>query len=502
MEGSLRKKAFWGIIWSYIGRFGSQIVSIIPAMILARLLGPEQYGLIAMAGIFTNIAYQLADGGFGNALVQKKNADNLDYSTIFYFNLFICGFIYALIFFCAVPIALFFHEPLLIPIIRISSLGIIIGACGQIQTLIFKKELNYKSQVIRNLICQIISVIIAIVMAYDGWGVWALVAQGLASITGTVIINWIISSWRPIFKFSIVRLRGLFKFGSKTLASSLIDYGFNKAYDILIGRVYNPVSLGLYNRAYSTADIFKSTFFGVFSSVTFPVFVQMQDDNERLVNNIRKFIQIVSMVIFTAMGTVIILSTPIFQFMYSSKWDAAINLFCVACIIAMVTPIVSILESIILAKGHSGKFLLISIIRKIFVIIVIASVWKEGVMWLMIGQAMVSVCECCIYTVVTKKIVDYTFSKLLSDVIPSIIIAAVVSGIVMLENSLLTNICGPGSESNLAMYLSQIFIGVSTALLSFFIICKTFKVKAYHELIQFIEDSIGPKRILNLLKCK
>ena len=140
MEENLRAKTFFSIIWSYIGKFGSQAIAIIPAMILARLLGPSQYGLIAMAGVFTGIAYQLADAGFGNALIQKKDADNIDYSTVFFFNIGICGFIYLIIFFCATPISEFFHEPQLVAIVRVSSLGIIIIAFGQIQTLIFKKK--------------------------------------------------------------------------------------------------------------------------------------------------------------------------------------------------------------------------------------------------------------------------------------------------------------------------------------------------------------------------
>lgn len=502
MEENLRAKTFFSIIWSYIGKFGSQAIAIIPAMILARLLGPSQYGLIAMAGVFTGIAYQLADAGFGNALIQKKDADNIDYSTVFFFNIGICGFIYLIIFFCATPISEFFHEPRLVAIVRVSSLGIIIIAFGQIQTLIFKKNLNYKSQVLRNLSCQILSVIIAIVLAYKGFGVWALVIQGLTSTAGTVIINWFISTWRPTAVFSLNRLKRLFNFGSKTLASSLIDYGFNKAYEVVIGRVYNPASLGLYNRAFSTADIFKSSFFSVFSGVTFPVFVRMQDDNERLVTNIRKFLQIITLIVFSGMGTVIILGHPIFLFMYSTKWDAAVNLFGVACCIAMVTPIVSILESIILAKGYSGRFLMVSIIRKFFVVAVIGCVWQFGVMWLMVGQLIVSICECTIYTFVTRQIVGYSIGYLMHDIFPSLLVGLGVCSIALGANQILLWLTPSVDHTDMMFLLTQIIIGIAIAIIAFVAICKLTRCRAYIELLQFIEDSVGPKKILTYLKCK
>lgn len=499
MEENLRKKAFFGVIWSYIGKFSSQILSIIPAMILARLLGPEQYGLIAMSAIFTGIAYQLADGGFGNALVQKKDADNVDFSTVFFFNIGICSVIYIVIFFCAPFISAFFHEPLLTDIVRVSSLGIVFLAFGQIQTIIFKKEIDYKRQTIVNLTCQILSVIVAIILAYDGWGIWALVVQGLMQTLSSTILNWFISKWRPNACFSLFRLKKLFNYGSKTLASSMIDYGFNKLYDIIIGRVYTPVSLGLYNRAYSTADLFKSTFFSVFSGVTFPIFVKMQDDNERLCINIRKFMIIISMIIFSVMMSLIVLADPLFLFMYSDKWNGAIPLFKIACIVAMLTPVVSILESIILAKGHSGKFLLISIVRKVFVVLVVVIAWKYGIVWMMFGQVFVCICEILLYTHFTKKLVGYSITNLIRDILPYLIIGIItVIPIACIDYVLGNFILSP--HDPIISSLIRLLCGAFVCLISFTLTNRVIKTDAYIELIQFIQDAVGEKRILNYLK--
>ncbi len=497
-DNSLRSKTFWGIVWSYIGKFGSQILSLVPAMILARLLGPSQYGLIAMAAVFTGIGYQLADAGFGNALIQKDNADNIDYSTVFFFNIGICGVIYAFLYYLSPFMAEFFHEPELISIIRVSSFGIIILAFGQIQTLIFKKEINYKSQVIRNLVCQVISAVVAIVMAYMGYGVWALVFQGLISTLGTVVINWFVSSWRPIMVFSFSRLKLLFGFGSKTLLSSLIDYGFNKMYDIVIGRVYSPEKLGLYNRANSTADLFKSTFFSVFSGVTFPLFVKMQNDDARLRMNVRKFLMVVTMIIFTTMGTCVVLSKPIFVFLYSSKWDGAIGLFCIASIVAMITPVVSVLESVILAKGHSGKFLKISILRKVFVVFVVSCVWKYGVMWLLIGQLIVSIIESILYVLVTHRLINYSLKDLLHDLAPSFAVASLVCVITYASDYVVSLLFAESGDLLLAFV--RLLTGAIIASTSFIAINKICKTSAYQELLQFIEDSVGKKKIITMLK--
>ena len=489
-------------MWSYVGTFGTQLMSIVPAMILARLLDPSQYGIIAMSAVFIGIAYQLADGGFGNALVQKDKADDLDYNTVFYFNIGICGFIYAILFFCAPLIARFFNEPVLTAIVRVSSLGIIFLAFGQIQSIIFKKNIEYKKPVTRGLICQFVSIAVALVLAYTGWGVWALVYQGLTYTLMSSVLNWFISPWRPKLQFSMQRLRGLFRFGSKTLASSIIDYGFNRGYDIVIGKFYSPAALGLYNRADSTCSLFKSTFFGVFSRVTFPVFVKMQNDDERLRMNIRKFVIISSMIIFVVMATLMVMGHPLFTFLYGTKWYGSIPFFHIACIIGMLYPIVSILESVILAKGYSGTFLMISIIRKIFVVVVLFVAWRFGIMWMMVGQACVSVIEIALYTRYTNRLVKYSFANLVTDLAPyfgvTILIALAVWGADIVAVFALSF---TGLDISVAA-LTRLLVSAVVATVMSFGIYRALKMKGYRELIEFLRDAMGDKKILRKLDVK
>lgn len=500
MEENLRKKAFYGILWSYVNKFTTIFLNIVPAMVLARLLSPSEYGLIAMTAIFTGIAYQLADGGFGNALIQKKNTDHLDYCSVFYFNLFICGIIYALLFFLAPLCASFFNEVRLIAIIRISSIGLLFLGFGQIQSIIFKKNIEYKKITIRNLITQFVSVIVAVFMAVYGYGVWALVVQGLIQTFMGSCLNWIISDWKPTFCFSFSRLKTLFRFGSKTLLSSMIDYGFNKIYDIVIGRRYSATNLALYNRAYSTSAIFKDTFFNVFSGVTFPIFVRMQDDNERLILNIRRFLIIVSMIIFTVMLSLFALAEPLFRFLYSTKWDSAIPLFRIACLASLLLPLVSILESVLLAKGQSGKFLFISIIRKAFVITILGITWQFGIEWMMYGQIMVSFCELFLYSHFINKLVTYSFLSMIRDLSPYILVAMFIALGVCFEDFVLKNILfSTISTAWLESFLRLLFGGILIFIL-FIGINKRLKLEGYNEFLQFVTDSIGNNKIITFLR--
>lgn len=500
MEKDIKKKTFQGIIWSYINRFGTQLVAFIPAMILTRILSPSEYGLIAMAGIFIGIAYQLADGGFGNALIQKKNADHLDFCSVFYFNICICTFIYLLLYFLAPYFASFFNDNRLISIIRVSGIGIILLALGQIHGIIFKKSLEYRKPAIRNIFVQIISIIIAITLALRGYGVWALVIQGLTQTALGSIANWLISNWHPTWCFSFTRLKSLFNYGSKLLLTSIIDYGFNKGYDITIGKFYNPTSLAIYNRAYSTEALFSGSFFGVFSGVTFPVFVQMQDDNERLRYNIRRFLIICSMIIFTIMLTLVVLAEPLFHFLYSSKWDETIPFFQLVCISGLLGPIVSILESVLLAKGESTKFLYISIIRKILIVVVVLVTFKLGIIYMIIGQIMVRLFDLNLLTYYINRSIKYNIIQLTKDLIPYLIIAIIIATTIYFEDYLLLIFLDYLKINEIFSALIRLIISGCLTILLFFKIYKSTNTYGYKEFITFTENVIGNRlKIINFL---
>ena len=497
MMSDLKRKVLAGIFWNYVSRFGLQVVSLLPAMVLTRILSPHDYGLVAMTAVFTGIAYQLADGGFGNALVQKKEADHLDYCSVFYFNIVICFFIYILIYLIAPVCSIFFNQEELTSIIRISSLGIIFLALGQVHGIIFKKNLEYRKVTIRNLLVQVVSVILGIVLALTGYGVWALVFQGLVYTLLASVANWMISEWRPTFCFSFNRLKLLFNFGSKLLLTSLIDYGFNKSYDFVIGKFYSPTTLALYNRGYSTAGLFTDTFFGVFSKVSFPAFVQMQDNDEILKKNIRRFLIVCSMIIFFVMLSLIVVAEPLFQFLYSSKWNDVIPFFKLICIASLLYPIISILESILLAKGLSGKFLLISIVRKILITIVILTTWKHGVLSMILGTLVCRLVDVVILCYFINKVIRYSLLNLFCDLIPYFIVSLIIVTFLTVSY---WGICPLVYNIQIFNEFSRsLFILIVEAIISlilFFSIYKLIPLYGYKELISLIETTMGNYKVV------
>ncbi len=495
MEENLRSKTFWGIIWSYVNRFGTQLIAIVPTMILARLIAPSEYGLLAMTAVFTGVASMLADGGFGNALVQKKDADHLDFCSVFYLNLVICSVIYILFWFLAPFFASFFYEVRLIWIIRITSLNIILGAIGQIHGIIFKKNIEYKKPAIRNIFVQLVSAALALCMAFGGYGVWALVVQGLSQTLLGSIANWVISTWRPSLCFSFYRLRLLFNFGSMLLLRSLIDYVFDKLYDVIIGRYYSASSLAYYNKGTSTVSLFSGTFWGVFGGVVFPAFVKMQDDNNRLRYNVRRFVKSASLLFSSIMLCVLVLADSLFKMMYSSKWDTAIPYFRLLCLSALILPLIQIVESVLWAKGESGKILYLSVMYKILIFVSISLTWKYGIGYMIVGQFVCEMIELLILVFCTHKLIDYGFGDFYQDVWENVFSALFLAAILILFDKLLFCVF-LSHDSIFFTSMIRLVLGSMFSITVFFSLHKFLGLDSYKELISFLTDNVGNNKLI------
>ena len=272
MSSSLKSKTAYALFWSFFERIGQQGIQFIIAIILARLLLPEQFGLIAMLTIFMAVAQSFIDSGFGSALIQKKDANHLDECSIFYFNILV-GFMAAgLLCLIAPEIAIFYKTPSLVPLTRVLSLNLIINAFGVIQTALLTKRIDFKIQMKVSCVASIISGSIGILMAYQGYGVWSLVAQSIGSNLLRTALLWFFLPWRPAWIFSLVSLRALFSFGSKLLFSSLLDTFYNNLYLIVIGKLFSAADLGFYTRAQSTQQLPVSSLSLIIGRVTFSVF--------------------------------------------------------------------------------------------------------------------------------------------------------------------------------------------------------------------------------------
>ena len=415
---NLKQKSFNGVIWSYINTFGLQVLQLIPGMVLARLLTPSEYGIIAMASILNGLFAIFIDSGFSMALIQRKELKHIDICSVFYFNILSSIVVYVLLFICAPFVADFFHLPEVCLIMRITSLSMIIGSCGAVHNTLLGKELVIKQTTIRNLIICIVTAIISVSLAYLGFGYWALVFQGLAGTFLRTISNWMISKWRPTLEFSYQSLKSLFGFGSKSFAGSLTSYGFSKLYDVVIGKFYTPADLSYFNRANATQSLFTDTFLMTMNSVAFASFSKMQDDYDRMRINILRFFRIEVMIISFIMLLVIVLAEPIFHFMYSSRWDDVIPMFQIICVWGLFRPISCIFANGLLAHGDSGVHLKCMFIGRSMNILFLLITWKFGVIVMISGQVIAYLIEIITYSFFFNKVFTYSFWSMVKDIAP------------------------------------------------------------------------------------
>ena len=322
--GNLKEQTLSGVKWSAIGRFSTQGISFIIGLMLARMLSPTDYGLVGMLGIFFAIAQTFIDSGFGSALIRKKDCTDEDYSTAFYFNIAVGIACFLILYLFAPLIASFFDTPILKDIVRVLSINLFINSLTIVQGARLTAAIDFKSQAKVSLITTILSGGIGLAMAYNGFGVWSLVYQSVASTTIRAVLLWIITHWRPQKKFSLQSFRYLFGFGSKILASSLLHTIYVNLTTIIIGKFYSAKDLGYYSRGESLATLPSSNIMGILQSVTYPILSKIQDDDQRLIQVYRKYISMASMVIFFGMCLLAALAEPFIITLLTDKWANSI----------------------------------------------------------------------------------------------------------------------------------------------------------------------------------
>lgn len=496
-QENIQSKTFFSVIWNFINRFGTELLALIPAMILARLISPEDYGVIAMAGIFSGLVKIFVNSGFGMALIQKKDMKHIDICSVFYFNIAISTLLYFILFIVAPLVADFFEMPAVCNIMRVSSLSIIIGAFGNVHNALFTKNLDFRRPTIRNMASQTCGSIVAIILAFMGFGYWALVFQGIVSTTTSTISNWFLSEWRPTFEFSLASLKTMFGFGSKLLGKSLTDFGFAKIYSMTIGKLYSAADLSYFNRAHSTANLLISTFLGVMNSVAFPVFSKMQNDMDRLRTNILRFLLIESMIIFFIMMFAAALATPLFHFMYSSKWDAVIPLFQLLCIWGLLKPLSMIFANGLMATGHSGVCLRNSFIGRGLNVLFLMITWKFGLAAMIIGQVFAFSIEVLLYSQAFNKVFKYNLIETIKDLLPYLAISFCINFAIWFIDRYITNIFVHSIHSEFIESFLRLIVGGMIGLALFLLVYKTLKLKAYCDFKVIVSNVTAKNAILN-----
>lgn len=436
MSDSLHKKTVNGLAWSTIENFAGLGIHFIFGIILARLLSPSEYGILGMIAVFMAVSHTFIKSGFGYALIRKKNRTEDDCATVFYFNIAMAFIIYWFLFICAPFIARFFHTPLLKDITRVLSLDLIIGSFSIVHTTLLTARLDFKTSAKVTLVANLIAGFIAIYFAYTGYGVWSLVIQTLTATTIRTIMLWLLAKWRPIAKFSKKSFHEMFSFGSKLLASRLIDTLYANIYPILIGRMFSAETLGLYTRANGYAALPSSNLSAIIHRVTFPVLAQLQDDNERLANSYRKILKMAAFIIFPCMMFLYGIADPLVRFLITDKWEGCIYLLQIICFSMMWYPIHAINLNLLQVKGRSDLFLKLEVIKKIISLAILLVSYRWGVVGMCYGGIVSSFFCLFVNTYYTGKLIDVGYLRQMHDVFPIFCVSALVGTIVLFVSTL------------------------------------------------------------------
>lgn len=422
---SLKEKSIHAVLWNAIERFSVQGVNFVVSLVIARLVSPEDFGAIAMLAIFLGIANTFVDGGFANALVRKLDRTEVDNSTAFYFNVVVGAVAYLTLFFAAPSIASFYSMPILIPVLRVVALSIVFNSLAIVQQAILTADINFKSQAKISLIAAGASGIMGVVMAYAGWGVWALVVQMLGSSFIRMVLLWGIVRWKPLRVFSLQSFREIFGYGSKLLLSNLVVNISGGITGLLIGRKFSAGDLGYYNRAEQLTYFPANNISSILQRATFPVLSKKQDDVAALRHYYLKIITITSMLVIPAMAVLGAFAEPVVITLLTDKWISIVPLMQILVFNAVWIPFSALNINIICVVGHSDYVLKIELLKGILRIAAILLSMPYGLMYVCVALAVVSFLCSFIYTGHTKYSIGVNWWQQTKCMLPYILMSAV-----------------------------------------------------------------------------
>lgn len=416
-------KTVKGVGWSFIDNIASSGVTFLVGLVLARLLTPAEYGIMAMIAIFIAISNSITDSGFSNALIRKIHIDRIDYNTVFYFNLLVSIVIYILLFLASPAISSFFKEPILINVTRIIGWVVIINALAIIPRTIFVRNINFKTQTKISLISSVSSGIIGIGMALCNMGVWSLVGQQISRQLLNTLFLWIFCKWRPVWEFSIKSFRELFGFGSKLLLSGLLDTIYKNIYYIVIGRFYTSSQLGQFTRAEQFKTIFSSNLTTVVQRVSYPVLSSIQEEPERLREAYRKVIKTTMLVTFACMLGLAAVSKSLLLILIGEKWLPAVHFLQIICFSGMLYPLHAINLNILQVKGRSDLFLKLEILKKVIAIGPIIIGIFCGIEYMLYGSVCTSFIAYFLNSYYSADLINYSTKKQITDILPTFLVS-------------------------------------------------------------------------------
>jgi O-antigen/teichoic acid export membrane protein len=419
-----------GFIWRFMERVGAQLVQFIVSIVLARILEPSAYGTVALITVFTTIMQVFVDSGLGNALIQKKNADDIDFSTVFYTNIVFCLFLYAIMWFAAPSIANFYKQPELVPYIRVLSLTIVVSGVKNIQQAYVSRNMLFKRFFFATLVGTIGAAVLGITMALHGAGVWAIIAQQLFNLTVDTCVLWITVKWRPIKAFSFERLKGLFSYGWKLLVSSLLDTGYNNLRQLLIGKIYSSSDLAYYNQGDKFPSVIVNSINTSIDSVLLPAMSSEQDHKDHVRNMTRRAIKTSTFIMAPLMIGLAACSKEVVSLILTDKWLPCVPYLQIFCISYMIWPLHTANLNAIKALGRSDMFLKLEIIKKCVGLTLLIITMRISVLAMAISLLISGVCSLIINSWPNRKLLDYRVEEQIKDILPNIIMALIMGAAV------------------------------------------------------------------------
>lgn len=420
------------LVWKFGERISAQLVSTIVTIILARILTPSDYGVIAIVTIIITFCNAFVSGGLGNSLIQKKNADELDFSSIFYFGMAISALLYLIMFFFAIPISSFYNNEQLVAIIRVMALRLPFAAANSVQQAYISKKMQFKKFFLSTLFGTIVSAFVGITMALYGFGAWALVFQYLTNVIIDTTVLFIVGGWKPKCIFSLNRVCQLLPFGIKIMGATLLDTLFNELRSVIISAGYSTTDLALYENGRKYPNLLVTNINTSIGSVMFPVMAREQDDRKRIKCTMKTSIKLSCFLLSPLLLGLFACAHRFVTVVLTSKWDGCVPYIWITCVMCLFYPIHTINLQALNAVGESGKNLRLEIVKKILNITVLFLTMTFGVIWIAVGAMAVSLISTYINAVFSKKLFDYSFREQMKDIFPSLALATIMALAVML----------------------------------------------------------------------
>lgn len=415
------KTVIKSMLWKLMERFSTQIVSFVISIVLARILAPSEYGIIAIILIFINFANVIIDGGLNTALIQKKDADQTDFSTIFWFCLLLSGVLYVVLFFTAPLIARFYDNEILTPVLRVLSLVLFAHSFNSIQRAYVSRHMLFKKLFWVNAVAVVLSGSLGIAMAYKGYGVWALVGQSLSSPIVCCVLMWFAVKWRPTLVFSLERFRSLFDYGWKIFMTNFIIAVYEDVRGLVIGKVYQPSALAFFDRGKSLPSLLMTNVTSAINTVLLPAFADEQDDRARVKQMMRRSVQVSYLFVLPLLVGFIFTAKNIILVLLTEKWLPAVSFVQIFCVAFILMPIQNVNMTAIKSLGYSSITLKLEIIKKIIEAVILVVSFLINVYAVAWGIVLYNFICIFINLSPSEKLVGYSWKEQIKDVLPTLI---------------------------------------------------------------------------------